>query len=253
MTPPPPPRTTPRLYQDLAHLWPILSPPEDYTAEAQIILDLLEEHFGTDRRLSILELGAGGGHTLYHLKHHHDCTASDLSPDMLEQCKKLNPEVPTHLGDMRSLRLDQTFDAILIHDAIDYLLTEEDIRQTLRTASEHLNPDGMLVLAPTETTETLDVGSSASDERETETHTYRFTSTLDQPEPPDRFRLTLDIEITDRTTGETQRVTDHHTCGLFPQATWLALLHDHDFLAMPRETELAWSCFTATRQTPTSC
>ncbi|QDU70246.1 class I SAM-dependent DNA methyltransferase [Mucisphaera calidilacus] len=236
---------TPRLYQDLAHLWPCLSPPEDYTAEAQIIHDLLTEHFG-DRRLNLLELGAGGGHTLYHLKHHHNCTASDLSPEMLAQCQALNPEVPTIVADMRSAQLNQTFDAILIHDAIDYLLSIDDINQTLRTAHDHLRPNGLLLVAPTETADTFE-HASATDRHTTDTHDYALTSTLERPHTPHTFRLTLDITITDRATQAAEHITDHHTCGLFPRSAWLEQLHDAGFVATPRETQLTWTLFHAVR------
>lgn len=49
----------------------------------------------------------------------------DLSSRMLEHSRRLNPDGRHHLGDMRTIRLDSVFDAVLIHDAISYMLTEE--------------------------------------------------------------------------------------------------------------------------------
>ena len=76
-----------------------------------------------------------------------DLTAVDLSPEMLALSQRLNPGVPHHLGDMRQVRLGQTFDAVAIHDAVCYLLTEDDLRATFATARAHLNSGGLLPLS----------------------------------------------------------------------------------------------------------
>lgn len=50
-------------------------------------------------------------------------------------------------GDMRSLRLGRTFDAVLcLGTAFNYLTEPGDARKTLRTARLHLRPGGLLVL-----------------------------------------------------------------------------------------------------------
>ena len=77
-----------RLYHDLAWLWPHLSPPDHYVAEAAHLDALLTEHLGPGPH-RILELGAGGGHTLVHLDPRggrggrHTTVAADLSAEML--------------------------------------------------------------------------------------------------------------------------------------------------------------------------
>ncbi len=119
-----------RLYRDLAELWPLLSPPDHYAAEAQVVRAVLDDRLPTtqgDRPRALLELGAGGGHTLCHLSNAFECVAADLSEAMLAHCRTLNPDVQTVVGDMRTLRLDRTFDAVLVHDAIDYMRSEADV------------------------------------------------------------------------------------------------------------------------------
>lgn len=137
----------PRMYNDLAHLWPIVSPPEDYAEEAGHWLEVLRANLGPGRH-RILDLGVGGGHNLSHLTSDFEATAVDLSPRMIENSKALNPGVEHYVGDMRSVRLGEKFAAVLIHDAIDYLLTEEDVKATFATAAEHLEKGGILVIAP---------------------------------------------------------------------------------------------------------
>ena len=46
---------------------------------------------------------------------------------------RLNPGVAHHVGDMRSVRLGETLDAVLVHDAIDYMTTEVELRAAFET------------------------------------------------------------------------------------------------------------------------
>ena len=116
-----------RMYDDFAHLWFLITPPEDYAEEAQHWRDALREKLGPGRH-EILELGVGGGNNLSHLTNDFQATAVDLSEKMLQNSMKLNPGVEHHVGDMRNIRLEKTFKAVLIHDAIGYMLTEDDLR-----------------------------------------------------------------------------------------------------------------------------
>lgn len=222
----------PRLYTDLARLWPYLSPPEHYEAESQTLIELIDEALGeppAGRRWSVLELGAGGGHSIVHLKGRYDCTAADLSPQMLEQCRTLNPEVPTVVDDMRSMRLGKTFDAVLICDAIDYMLSEDDAVAALTTAAAHLRPGGIAVFAPTYTAETFSDGEVADDGTTIpgiagdDELTY-FTFVHD-PDPSDTtFEMILLYLIRDAQTRRVELVEDRHTCGLFAIEQWKAMM-----------------------------
>src|SRR5262245_37325508 len=116
----------PRLYTDLASWWPLLSPPEEYRGEAEAALGLLRDALG-HVPATLLELGSGGGNNALHLKRHAAMTLVDLSPDMLATSRALNPGVEHVEGDMRTVRLNRTFDAVFIHDAIMYMITEDDL------------------------------------------------------------------------------------------------------------------------------
>ena len=136
-----------RLYYDLAYLWPIVSPPEDYAEEAEPWRAAIRSRLGPGRH-RILELGAGGGHNLSRLTHDFEATAVDLSPYMLDHSRRLNPGVEHHVGDKRTVRLGSVFDAVVIHDAVSYMLTEDDLPATFATARAHLRPGGLLLVAP---------------------------------------------------------------------------------------------------------
>jgi len=55
----------PRLYHELAYLWPIISAPEEYLREAICWHEVLQHKLGPGRH-HILELGVGGGLNLFH-------------------------------------------------------------------------------------------------------------------------------------------------------------------------------------------
>ena len=61
---------------------------------------------------------------------------------MLEVSKALNPQCEHILGDMRTLRMDRSFDAVFIHDAIMHMTTREDLRAAMETAFVHCRPGG---------------------------------------------------------------------------------------------------------------
>src|SRR5215207_8257285 len=119
-----------RLYSELAEWWPVVSPTADYVDEAAFFGHLFEEAGA----LTILELGAGGGNIASFLKHDFEMTLTDLSPQMVESSKKQNPECEHVVGDMRSVALGRSFDGVFIHDAIMYMLSEDDLRAVFRNA-----------------------------------------------------------------------------------------------------------------------
>jgi SAM-dependent methyltransferase len=246
----------PRLYTDLAHLWPHLSPPEHYAQESEELRELIDQALGeppAGQRWSLLELGAGGGHSIVHLKEHFDCTASDLSPQMLAHCNKLNPNVPTVEGDMRTLRLDKPFDAVLICDAIDYMTTRADAVASLQTIAAHLRPGGVALFAPTYTHETFNDGEVADDGTTIPgiagDDDLTYFSFVHDPIPTDtQFEMILLYLIRDSETRQVQTIEDRHTCGIFSIADWQAMAAEAGLVAEalaqeqdPAGTGSAWS------------
>ncbi len=57
--------TTNRMYNEFAHLWPLISDPKEYAVEASFWRDALRAELGPGRH-EILELGVGGGNNLSH-------------------------------------------------------------------------------------------------------------------------------------------------------------------------------------------
>ena len=216
------------LYDDLAYLWPVISPPEDYADEAVYWREALRRYLG-DGRHSLLELGVGGGHNLSHLTAEFDAVAVDISPNMLELSRRLNPSVEHHLGDMRTFRLPgRVFDAVLIHDAICYMLTEDDLRSAFATARAHLRPGGLLLVAPDLVRDTFRPGMKLSWSTEKDGVQVNTEEIVYDADPSDTVvESYFTYTINERGTRRVER--DIHVSGLFPIATWKSLMEEAGF------------------------
>jgi SAM-dependent methyltransferase len=221
----------PRLYTDLANWWPLLSPPdEDYAAEAAAIIEMLIETLG-ETPATILELGSGGGNNAFYLKREARMTLVDLAPAMLAVSRRLNPEAEHIEGDMRTVRLARTFDAVVIHDAIMYLLTEADLIAALATAHVHLKPGGAMIVLPDCVSETYtpDVESDGEDGR-----SLRYLIWCQEPTPlPDGATAFYEdfLILLRKPDGTVESVHDRHRFGLFARAAWIAAFQRAGFPA----------------------
>lgn len=225
-------RGTGLLYGRLAEWWPLLSPVEDYADEAVIYGDLLAEDGGEGGTL--LELGSGGGHLSSHLTPRFVMTLSDISDEMLSVSRKLNPQCEHVIGDMRTLRLGRTFDRVLIHDAITYMLSEDDLKAAFTTAFEHLRPGGRALFVPDEVKETLERttahgGSDAPDGRG-----LRYLEWTWMPDPDGTEVRVEYCYVLRHADGTTEAVHDPHVGAVFPRATWLRLMREAGFEAEVR-------------------
>lgn len=137
----------PRLYTDLTHLWPFLNPPEEYLDEACVFRELLQAQ-GVQEGALLLHLGSGGGSLDHQLAPFFNLTGVDLSPAMVELSRRVNPGVEYVVGDMREVRLGRLFDVVLIHDAIAYMASPDELCAAYRTAAAHLAPGGVLLAVP---------------------------------------------------------------------------------------------------------
>ena len=224
----------PLLYSALADWFAFLTPPADYAEEAAFYGNALAGAAG--RVETLLELGSGGGHVASHLTHRFRCTLTDLSPEMLAASRRLNPGCEHVQGDMRSLRLGRSFDAVLLQDAVMYLTTEEDLRRAMETAFVHCRPGGAALFAADFTRETFrpGAGHGGSDGPD---RAIRYLEWSWDPDPSDTTFVTdfayLLREGPPGPEATVRVVQDRHVEGLFPRATWLRLLAEAGFA--PRE------------------
>jgi SAM-dependent methyltransferase len=212
-----------KLYSELAPWFHLLTHPSDYAEEADHIERVIDATVQGSAS-TLLELGAGGGNNASHLKRRFECTLTDLSEEMLTLSQSLNPECEHVQGDMRSLRLGRTFDAVLMHDAVTYMTTEDDLRAALTTAVAHLRPGGVLVVVPDETRETFEPKTRHGGHDGEDGRSLRYLEWETDPDPNDST-YDVDFVVVLREEGKPLRVEhDHQVFGLFPESTWRALL-----------------------------
>ena len=214
-----------KVYSELAPWFHLLTHPADYADEADHIQRVIETTIDGEAT-SLLELGSGGGNNASHLKRRFTCTLTDLSEEMLELSRSLNPECEHVQGDMRTLRLGTTFDAVLAHDAIVYMLTEEDLGAAIATAAAHLRPGGVAVFLPDATRESFVAGTDHGGHDGDDGRSLRYLEWTYDPDPDDST-YEIDYVVVLREPGRPLRIVhDHHTDGAFPESTWRRLISD---------------------------
>ena len=123
---------------------------KDYKAECDFLEQIFARYAHAPVR-TILDLGCGtGGHALPLARRGYTVTGVDLSEHMLEKARQKAAEaglaVSFHHGDIRTLDLDRTFDAVIAMFAvISYQTSNEDLAAAFRTARRHLEPSGLFV------------------------------------------------------------------------------------------------------------
>jgi SAM-dependent methyltransferase len=217
-----------QFYSELARLWPLISPVEEYVDEAAEYARLLE---GSAPGIhTVLELGSGGGNNAFHLKRSFEMTLSDLSEEMLAVSKRLNPECEHVAGDMRTLDLGRTFDAVFAHDAIDYMATEADLGAAMATAYRHCRPGGFALFVPDALTESFEPSTECGGSDDPRGGGVRYLEWSYDLDPDDALTTTEYTFVVRDADGGVRTFSETHQFGLFPRATWIRLLEMQGFV-----------------------
>jgi SAM-dependent methyltransferase len=237
-----------RLYDDLAGWWPLLSPPDEYEAEAEDLLARLGAG-NLPKDATLLELGAGGGSLAFHLKRRFRLTLTDKSPQMLAVSQALNPECEHLLGDMRSLRLDRLFDVVLVHDAIMYATDPAAVRETLHTVGIHCRPGGRVAVLPDHIRERFAPATEHGGRDAPDGRGLRYLEWTWDPDPEDDTYL-VDYAFLLRSADGTVRAEhDRHMEGLFSRTQWLRWLEEAGLPARSETDPWDREVFIGTRVT----
>jgi len=216
-----------RLYTELAEWWPLISPPEVYADEAAYLAGVLGSAVPPARE--VLDLGSGGGNVAVHLKNRFAMTLVDLSEDMLAVSRRLNPECAHLQGDMRTVRLGRPFDAVLVHDAVDYVTCEPDLRQVIDTAYAHCRPGGIALFVPDHLADTFRASGGRGGSSDAAGRQASFEEWTWDPDPADDW-VQAEYEFSLRSADSTvQVVRETHRLGAFSRATWHRLLIEAGF------------------------
>ena len=206
-------------YNQLAWTEDFLADPEDYEQEVAHFADLLRQHADPPVN-TLLHLGCGAGGQDYFFKRYFAITGVDLSVGMLDKARAKNPEIEYIEGDMRTIRLDRQFDAVIIPDSIDYIATMGGLQQVIHTAALHLRRGGVLLVVCS-TAEQFRNNNFVYTGEKGDVHVTLFENNYTSPYAPQTHEITLFYLIRQR--GQLKTYSEHIVAGLFPQASWEAV------------------------------
>lgn len=140
------------VFGNYARYYNLLYKDKDYAAEARYIHELIQKHHPGAK--SIINLGCGtGNHDFELARFGYEITGIDMSEEMLvaanARCKSDNVTLPFpsfQKGDIRTVRLDKTFDAVIsLFHVMSYQTTNDDLQAAIATAKVHLAPGGLFI------------------------------------------------------------------------------------------------------------
>lgn len=138
------------LFKDYAAYYDILYQDKNYQAEVDYVAQLMKRYAPAAR--TILELGCGTGtHALILADHGYTIHGIDLSHEMIVRAKEKaaqghSQSVLFSQGDMRSIKLNQTYDVVLaLFHVMSYQTTDSDIRASFNAISAHVKPGGLFI------------------------------------------------------------------------------------------------------------
>ena len=125
---------------------------KDYAGEAQYVRELIVQN--APHACSVLDLGCGTGrHDLLLAQLGYQVTGVDRSEEMLAVAASRLSSHPGHLpsvafvhGDIRTVRLGRTFDAVVsLFHVMSYQTGNDDLAAAVATARAHLSPGGVFI------------------------------------------------------------------------------------------------------------
>lgn len=140
------------VFGNYAEYYNLLYKDKDYAGEAHYIHDLIQKHCPGAK--TILNLGCGtGNHDFELLKLGYEVTGVDMSAMMLaaanarcELSATSNSLLSFVHGDVRTVRLERKFDAVIsLFHVMSYQTSNTDLTAAFTTVREHLGDDGVFV------------------------------------------------------------------------------------------------------------
>jgi hypothetical protein len=131
---------------------------------------------------------------------------------------------------MRTVRLGRSFDAVFVHDAVDYMVTEDDLHQAVDTAFVHCRPGGVAVFIPDQIRETFVEETDHGGHDGGDGRAVRFLDWSWDPDPSDTSISTEYVFLLRHADGSFDVVHETHCLGLFSRQVWMRLLTGAGFV-----------------------
>ncbi len=138
---------------------------------------------------SILDIACGTGNLVSRLQNEgYEVIGSDISPEMIEVAKTIDPSVEFIVCDMSELNIQSTFDLIVCpFDSFNYLIEDEQVDSTITQVHKHLNEGGFFVF-DVNTPNLFEKKHHGSFERESEGTTFKQTARYN---PKNKMAITI--------------------------------------------------------------
>lgn len=212
-----------KAYNDLAWTVDWFVEPSDYEDEVSHYISLTHKH-AANHTTSLLHMGSGAGGMDWVFKRHFTITGVDISSGMIAKARSTHPDIEYIEGDIRSLRLNRKFDAVVIPDCIDYMVTLDDLNKAIKTAVHHLKPSGTLLVVG-KTLETFQNNNFAYTGEKDGIHIPLLENDYINPSTPNRYEATLIYLILQQEKLNVHM--DRHVLGLFSQKNWENVFRDN--------------------------
>ena len=207
------------IFAGYSRYYDLLYRDKDYGGEARYVAALIEEHCPSAK--AVLELGCGtGAHAAELAALGYDVTGVDMSEGMLETAElrraAVSPDVASRMsfatGDIRSVRLEKRFDAVIsLFHVISYQTSNDDLASAMATAREHLAPGGAFVFDCWYGPAVLRQWPTVTEKRLSDdaTEVLRVAEPVVHPNE-NVVDVNYTVEVTDRLTGASETLRETH-------------------------------------------
>lgn len=120
---------------------------KNYKSEAEKIKEIIFSYIPNAK--SILDIACGTGEHHKYLKNKFNIDGIDINKNFIEIAQRKNKDVSYYCHTMSDFNLNKRYDVILcLFTSIGYLLNYEQLKNTILNFSNHLNPNGLIIIEP---------------------------------------------------------------------------------------------------------
>ena len=188
---------------------------KDYKAASDKLDKIIKEN--NPKARTLLDTACGTGKHIEHLRHHYDAEGLDINEELVEIAKERCPNTVFHIADISNFRLNKTYDVITcLFSSIAYVKTPEKLFDTLKYMSQHLNPEGLVIVEPWFSKENFRTGTITAnhyDDKDLKI-SWMYTSEIEND------LSILDINYLVGTPEEVTYFKERHEIGLFDDSQY---------------------------------
>ena len=137
------------LYYKFAKYYDIIYADKDYEKECDFIEAIIQAYHVSSNPRKILDIGCGSGeHAMILAQRGYQMTGIDFSETMISMAKKKSSSlnIDFQIMDMTEFSLAEKFDVCTcLFSSICYLPRNDDLKTTLKSIRESLQPDGLFI------------------------------------------------------------------------------------------------------------